>query len=280
MKELVIISGKGGTGKTSISASFALLAPQPVIVDCDVDASNLHLVLAPKIKEQHNFYSGYKAFIRQEDCINCGDCLVNCNFKAIEQITLHDEFASDKNLLDCESCDYCKRSCSRRINSILKEMGATLERKIHRVNQFMCEGCGVCVRVCPKDAIDFQEELCGAWILSETRAGLMLHAKMNVAAENSGRLVSTIRKEARRVAKETRRSLIIIDGPPGNACPVIASITGADLALIVTEATVSGEHDLERVLALTRHFGIKALVCINKWDINPKIAEQIEEIAS
>jgi MinD superfamily P-loop ATPase len=243
MREIVIVSGKGGTGKTSVTASFAVLAAGAVIADCDVDAADLHLVLAPRVLERHEFRSGHGAVIRSKDCIGCGNCLDYCRFDAV------------------------------RMN------GTGGEDAVFSVDPAACEGCGVCVRFCPAGAVDFPERLCGEWMVSETRCGPMVHARLGVAAENSGKLVSTVRREARRVAEEGRRSLILVDGPPGIGCPVIASMTGATDVLAVTEPTVSGEHDLERVLSLARHFGIPAAVCVNKWDLNPEMTEQIEEQA-
>jgi MinD superfamily P-loop ATPase len=242
--ELVVISGKGGTGKTSLAASFAVLAEQPVIADCDVDAADLHLLLSPRIKERHDFRGGHQAVIRKEDCTGCGTCLSHCRFNAVK--------------LDGKAAG-----------------GALLS-----IDPAACEGCGVCVRFCPEKAIDFPERLCGEWMVSDTRCGPMVHARLGLAAENSGKLVSTVRREARRIAEEQKRSLVIVDGPPGIGCPVIASVTGATLVLLVTEPTVSGEHDLERVLSLTRHFNIPAAVCINKWDINPEMTQIIENRAS
>lgn len=244
MKELVIISGKGGTGKTSITASFAVLADRPVIADCDVDAADLHLVLSPRIKQRHEFRSGHEAVIRQDDCIGCGACLADCRFDAV------------------------------RMNGKAAVRGATFF-----IDPVACEGCGVCVRFCPEKAIDFQERLCGEWMISDTRCCPMVHARLGVAAENSGKLVSTVRREARRIAEEEHRSLVIVDGPPGIGCPVIASVTGATLVLAITEPTVSGEHDLERVLSLTRHFNISTAICVNKWDLNPEMTERIEDKA-
>jgi len=238
VKELVVISGKGGTGKTSLAASFAVLADRPVIADCDVDAADLHLVLSPRVKERHEFRSGHNAVIRQDDCTGCGDCLAHCRFGAVVQYP------------------------------------AT-----YTVDPFACEGCGVCVRFCPAQAIDFPERLSGEWMVSETRCGPMVHARLGVAAENSGKLVSLVRREARRIAEAENHPLIIVDGPPGIGCSVIASVTGATLVLAVTEPTVSGEHDLERVLSLTRHFNIPAAVCVNKWDLNAEMTERIEDKA-
>ena len=243
MNELVIISGKGGTGKTSVCASFAVLSGKAVIADCDVDAADLHLVLAPRIQEQHDFYSGHQAVIRPDDCINCGVCLDPCRFGGVIEV--------DKD-----------------------QYGAS-----YAIDPIGCEGCGVCAMICPAKAIDFPERLCGIWMRSETRCGPMIHAQLGVAAENSGKLVTHVRNEARRIASQEQRDLIIIDGPPGIGCAAIASITGASMVLAVTEPTVSGEHDLVRVLNLARHFGISAAVCVNKWDLNPAMTERIEKTA-
>jgi MinD superfamily P-loop ATPase len=243
IKELVVISGKGGTGKTSVAASFAALAERPVIADCDVDAADLHLILMPQVKERHEFRSGHQAVVRQTDCTGCGICRDVCRFDAV----LTDGQASGKPTFS--------------------------------VDPISCEGCGVCVRFCPVQAIDFPERLCGEWTVSETRCGPMVHARLGVAAENSGKLVSTVRREARRIAVQENRPIVIIDGPPGIGCPVIASVTGAAQVLVVTEPTVSGEHDLERVLSLARHFSIPAAVCVNKWDINADMTERIENRA-
>ncbi len=241
--ELVVISGKGGTGKTSITASLALLARSAVVADCDVDAADLHLILQPQLRERHPFISGHEAVIRAEDCVSCGLCLDDCRFGAIEV------YEDDE------------------------------EEERFRVDPLRCEGCGVCVRFCPAEAIEFPERTCGEWFVSESRCGPMVHARLGIAAENSGKLVSTVRHQARRVAEELGAHLMIIDGPPGVGCPVIASVTGASLALVVTEPTVAGIHDLERVLALTNHFRIPTAVCVNKWDINPEMAEQVEAAA-
>jgi len=244
VQELTVISGKGGTGKTSITASFAVLAERAVVVDCDVDAADLHLVLAPQVKERHEFRSGREAVIREQDCIRCGLCTTYCRFDAVK---MDEKVPGEATFV---------------------------------VDPVACEGCGVCVRFCPVQAIDFPERLCGEWMVSETRCGPMVHAKLGVAAENSGKLVSTVRREARRIAEQEQRPLVIIDGPPGIGCPVIASVTGATRVLVVTEPTVSGEHDLKRVLSLARHFDIPAAVCVNKWDINPAMTERIEAAAS
>lgn len=242
MKELVIISGKGGTGKTSVTASLAVLAGHSVICDCDVDAADLHLVLEPDILQEHEFRSGHEALIRQFDCTGCGICRDLCRFGAIR----------------------------------IEKLGIDT---LFVVDSISCEGCGVCVQFCPEKAIDFPESLCGKWFVSKTRLGPMVHARLGVAAENSGKLVSTVRQEARRLAEKDHHNLVIVDGPPGLGCPVIASITGASQVLAVTEPTVSGEHDLERVLGLARHFQIPAAVCVNKWDINDEMTGRIERKA-
>jgi MinD superfamily P-loop ATPase len=238
MEELVVISGKGGTGKTSVTASLAVLASNPVIADCDVDAADLHLVLEPHIRESHDFLSGHEAIIRPADCSGCGICMDLCRFDAVRP-----------------------------------------DGDVFIIDPIACEGCNVCVHFCPEQAIDFQESLSGKWFISDTRVGPMVHAKLGVAAENSGKLVSLVRTEAKRVAGEENRKMVIVDGPPGIGCPVIAAITGASQVLVVTEPTVSGEHDLERVLGLARHFQIPASVCVNKWDINPEAAGRIEQRA-
>lgn len=243
IRELVVISGKGGTGKTSLAASLAVLAGSPVIADCDVDAADLHLLLNPQETERHEFISGHEAVIRQQDCTGCGLCLELCRFGAVA----------------------------------VRQDGQ--DGDIYRVDPVSCEGCGVCVHFCPAKAIDFPERACGEWMVSQTRCGPMVHALLGIAAENSGKLVSLVRREARRIAEEQGLSTIIVDGPPGIGCPVIASIGGATQVLVVSEPTVSGEHDLERVLALARHFGVTTAVCVNKWDINPGMTVRIEEKA-
>lgn len=240
MKELVVISGKGGTGKTSITASFAALADNLVMADCDVDASDLHLIFVPRIREHHEFRGGHEAIIRSDYCTGCGLCRSYCRFDAVG----------------------------------MKEDGSGVCR--YFIDPYACEGCGVCVRFCPEKAIDFTERICGEWIISDTRCGSMVHARLGTGAENSGKLVSIVRNEARGLAEKNNHSMVIVDGPPGIGCPVIASITGATFVLIVTEPTVSGEHDMKRVLDLAGHFKIPAAVCVNKWDINPEMTVRIE----
>ncbi|MBP7934276.1 MAG: 4Fe-4S binding protein [Phycisphaerae bacterium] len=281
MRELVIISGKGGTGKTSAAASFAALADRPVVADCDVDAADLHLLLSPQVRERHEFRCGHEATIRQELCIGCGLCLTHCRYGAVVR-------ASDAGLVptgrvpsaNCEDCDSCERSCPAKMLDMIRAMretGGDREVGAYAIDPVACEGCGVCVRVCPTQAIALTERVCGEWMVSDTRCGPLVHARLGIAAENSGKLVSTVRTEARRVAQEQGRSLIIVDGPPGIGCPVIASINGAAFVLVVTEPTPSGEHDLKRVAQLTHHFDIPLAVCINKWDINPEVSARIEE---
>ena len=244
IRELVVISGKGGTGKTSITASFAVLAQgEAILADCDVDAADLHLVLVPEIIQTTDFISGREAIIRNDVCTSCGLCEELCRFDSVTHKT--------------------------------DEVG----RVIYTIEPTACEGCGVCVRFCPAKAIDFPDRLCGKWMVSDTRCGTMVHARLAAGGENSGKLVSLVRSEARKLAETRNHSMIITDGPPGIGCAVIASITGASEVLVVTEPTVAGEHDLERVLALAHHFEVPAWVCVNKWDINPEVTERIEKRA-
>jgi len=232
MKELVIISGKGGTGKTSLVAAFASLSNNHVLCDADVDASDLHLILDPQIKKQQDFISGNSAFIENEKCTQCDICRDLCRWDAINE------------------------------NYV--------------VDQIECEGCGVCVHFCPEQAIAFPENHCGEWFISETRFGPMVHARLKIAEENSGKLVSIVRQESKALAEERNIDLMLTDGPPGIGCPVIASLGGATAVLIVVEPTVSGKHDMERVLQLANHFKIPALVCINKFDLNIEQTLEIE----
>lgn len=231
MREVVVLSGKGGTGKTSIVGAFAALAQHKILADCDVDAADLHLILKPELKEEHEFWSGQTAFIDRGVCTECGLCQDVCRFQAID-------------------------------NWI--------------VDPVSCEGCGFCSRVCPVQAITMRENLAGHWFLSETRYGPLVHARLGIAQENSGKLVAMVRKQARKVAESEEASYIISDGPPGIGCPVISSLSGTDLALLVTEPSLSGIHDLERVLDVCQHFGITTMVCINKYDINEDNTRRIE----
>ena len=232
MKEVVVLSGKGGTGKTSLVASFGALAQSKVLVDCDVDAADLYLLLKPQITEENEFWSGQVAFIDKEECTECGLCQEMCRFGAIK--------------------DYF-------------------------VDKISCEGCGLCSQICPVNAIIMQSCMAGRWFISETSYGTLIHAKLGITEENSGKLVTLVRNSARLVAEEEKFDYIISDGPPGIGCPVIASLSGANLALLVIEPTLSGIHDLERVIGVCRHFGIPILVCINKYDINEENSYRIED---
>jgi len=243
MKEIVVISGKGGTGKTSIVASFAALAKNAVLVDCDVDAADLHLVLQPNIRQTSDFSGGKKALIITDKCVGCGKCEEVCNFDAIT-------FNGPAN-------DVCE--------------------KTYIIDPIACEGCGVCFHFCPNDAIELKDAVNGQWFISDTRFGPMVHARLGIAEENSGKLVSLIRKEAKKISEERKKDLIIVDGSPGIGCPVIASITGADLVLIITEPTLSGKHDLDRIVDLAAGFQIPAFVAISKFDLNADITSQIEK---
>jgi MinD superfamily P-loop ATPase len=231
VKEVVVLSGKGGTGKTSIVGSFAALAKGAVLADCDVDAADLHLLLEPAVGQSQEFWSGQVAVIDESKCTQCGLCQELCRFKAIRDF------------------------------------------KVERIS---CEGCGFCSRICPTEAIRMEENLSGHWFVSDTRYGPLVHARLGIAQENSGKLVAVVRQQAKTVAEERKLDYIISDGPPGIGCPVISSLSGANLALLVTEPTLSGIHDLERVLGVCRHFGVPALVCINKYDINEENSRQIE----
>jgi MinD superfamily P-loop ATPase len=281
MKEIVVISGKGGTGKTSIAGAFAALAKNAVLADCDVDAADLHLVLSPTIKQQFDFSGGKKAFIHAEKCIGCGTCLAKCRFDAVIQDTCTEHLAAS-GLQDCKNCEHCSRSCSIRNSVLIREMQQAMGLPgpvLFRIDPLACEGCKVCVEFCPVGAIDFNDAINGKWFISDTRFGPMVHAKLGTAEENSGKLVTLIRKQAKKIAEEQNKNLLIVDGSPGIGCPVIASITGANLVLVVTEPTLSGQHDLQRVAELTKSFGIKTFVCINKTDINPEMTEQIKQYA-
>jgi len=242
---LVVISGKGGTGKTSIAAAFAALAHNAVIADCDVDAADLHIVLEPKARQTSDFSGGRQAAIDPDKCIGCGVCAYMCRFDAVH----------------------------------LDGPASGVMEKTYAVDPVACEGCKVCVEFCPVKAIEFNEAVNGQWFISDTRFGPMVHAKLGIAQENSGKLVTLIRQKAREIAAERELDVVIVDGSPGIGCPVIASITGADLVLIVTEPTLSGRHDLERVAELAANFGIRTLLCINKADINPEMTTQIGEEA-
>ena len=235
IKELIVISGKGGTGKTSLLGAFASLASDKVLCDADVDAADLYLILEPEIQKRQDFQEGHTAVIDPDRCTECGLCRDLCRFHAI-------------------SPDF-------------------------KVDPIECEGCGVCVHFCPADAIDFPIKTCGELFISETRCGPMVHARLGIAEDNSGKLVTLTRKEARELAKKQGLGLILTDGPPGLACPVIASIAGATAVLIVTEPTLSGHHDMDRVVELANHFEIPASICVNKYDLNPDMTGVIEQYA-
>ncbi|MBU0570549.1 MAG: ATP-binding protein [Candidatus Omnitrophica bacterium] len=236
MKQIVVISGKGGTGKTILTASFAALAKNKVMADCDVDAADLHLLLAPDVKERHPFKSGKTAVINNDICTACGKCRELCRFEAISK-------------------DYI-------------------------VDPIACEGCAFCSYICPGSAIKMEENTTGEWFVSDTRFGLMVHAKLGIAEENSGKLVSLVRNKAREIAEEKGLDWVIIDGSPGIGCPVIASISGADYALVVTEPTMSGLHDADRVIQVSKHFKVPVKLVINKYDLNLDMSLQIERYCS
>lgn len=231
MKEVVVISGKGGTGKTSITAALANLWDRPVIADCDVDAADLHLLLDPDIKKRYPFISGIEPVLDKDICTECGQCREVCVYDAIDDG--------------------------------------------YSINRLNCEGCGVCFHFCPVQAIQLQDRECGEWYVSDTRFGPMVHARLGIAEENSGKLVTLIRKKARSIAEVKQKDVVLIDGSPGIGCPVISSITGASLVVLVTEPTVSGIHDMKRVFGLAAHFKVPVLVVINKADLDLQMAQQI-----
>jgi MinD superfamily P-loop ATPase len=236
MRQIAVISGKGGTGKTSITAALSALADKAVLADCDVDAADLHIILNPDVESAEEFSGGKTALIQKSLCTQCGACRELCRFDAI---------------------------------------GGSLA-----IDQVSCEGCGVCAAFCPEKAITMVPKLSGHWFVSETRNGPMVHARLGIAEDNSGKLVSQVRQEAKKLAETKGLEYVIVDGPPGIGCPVIAAIAGVDLVLVVTEPTLSGLHDLERVLATAGHFNIPAAVCVNKFDINPQNTTAIEDLCA
>lgn len=233
MKEITIISGKGGTGKTSLAGSFAVLSAGAVFTDCDVDAANLSLIMRPELQEKHEFKASRMAFINEDKCSRCGLCRDLCRYEAISES--------------------------------------------FQVDSLSCEGCGVCYHACPEEAIDFEEVISGEWFISETPYGPLVHARLGIAEENSGKLVTLVRNKAKEIAQDDQRDLIITDGPPGIGCPVIASLADASAALVVTEPTLSGVHDMERVLSVCSHFNVSAFVCINRYDLDEENTKKIEE---
>ncbi len=235
MKELLVISGKGGTGKTSITAAFASLATNMVMCDADVDAADLHLLMNPAPRQIQNFVGGNYAVIEPDKCTRCGLCRDLCRFEAIDEQFIIDGIS--------------------------------------------CEGCGVCVDLCPENAIDFPQQICGRWFISDAKFGPMVHARLGIAEENSGRLVTLIRQQAKELAEKEKKDLIITDGPPGVGCPVIASLGGVSAVVIVAEPTISGVHDMKRVVELAAHFKIPGMVCINKYDLNIGKTEEVENFA-
>ncbi len=235
MREVVIISGKGGAGKTSLTAAFAVLAENKVLADCDVDAADLHILTDPKVKNREDFIGGVKAVIDSEKCVQCGQCIDVCRFESI-------------------SPDF-------------------------NVSPFTCEGCGVCSHICPEQAIELVEPVNGRWFISSTRFGPMVHAELNPGEENSGKLVALVRNQARVLAEQAGHDLILVDGAPGIGCPVISSITGADCVIIVTEPSLSGVHDMERVLKLAKGFNLPISIVVNKADINSELTAKIETFA-
>jgi MinD superfamily P-loop ATPase len=232
VKQITVLSGKGGTGKTTLVASFAALAKKTVLTDCDVDAPDLHLLLNPQIVQTQEFVGSKVAVIDKEKCIQCGKCKELCRFNAIEELS---------------------------------------------VDPVLCEGCGVCTYICPAKAIKLTERISGYAFISNTKYGPMSHARLNPGEENSGKLVTLVRKNAKRVTENESYRLILNDGPPGIGCPVIASVGGVDMGLVVVEPTLSGFHDMERALGLLNHFKISSLVCINKYDINEENTDRIAE---
>lgn len=238
MKEIVIISGKGGTGKTSITASFAYLGGKDVVVaDCDVDAADMHLLLQPDFAKAEDFYSGFNAKIDQAACTECGKCADICRFNAI-----------------------------------------SVKNNQYSVNALNCEGCGYCYHICPANAITMEEQNVGQWYISDTKAeNPLVHARLGIGAENSGKLVAKVKKEANLIAEEGNKDLVLVDGSPGVGCPVISSLSGANFVVLVTEPTVSGLHDLKRAHQLVQKFKIKAGCIINKSDLNPQVCNEIED---
>lgn len=240
MKEVVIISGKGGTGKTSIASSFSVLGGKDIIVgDCDVDADDMHLILDPDYAQKSDFYSGFEAEINNEKCTSCGKCMDVCRFKAVE-----------------------------------------LKDNRYSINGLNCEGCGYCYEVCPSKAISLNDAYVGQVFESKIKTGtVMVHARLKAGADNSGKLVARVKNRAKEIAENTGKELIVIDGSPGIGCPVVSSLTGADYVILVTEPTPSGVHDLERVYELVEKFKIRTGLIINKYDLNLELTAKLERFA-
>jgi MinD superfamily P-loop ATPase len=245
-KEIAVISGKGGSGKTTVIASLAALSENRVLADNDVDAADLHLLLKPVIREVHDFVGGLKMAIDPDQCTACGQCAEHCRFGAIYP------------------------------DGPTNQQGVTA----FRIDELSCEGCGVCEYLCPVDAITNRPNTVGRWYVSGTDCGPMVHARLGIAEENSGRLVTRVRNVAAELAENLGKELILGDGPPGTGCPVIASVSGVNIVLIVTEPTVSGVHDMQRVLELAGHFGIPSLIVVNKSDLNAEQTVRIKAIAA
>jgi MinD superfamily P-loop ATPase len=246
MLELALASGKGGTGKTSLVGALAELVGPTVLVDCDVDAADLHLIVPHRVIEKHDFRASFRASINVDKCTGCGLCIEQCRFSAISM-------KPDQDV-----------TCGIRFT----------------VDPLACEGCGLCAHLCAPEAINFEEIVSGKWFLSESDLGPFLHAQLGVAQSNSGRLVSLLRQKAKEIADAQGHSTVIVDGPPGIGCPTIATITNASYLLIVTEPSVSALHDMERLADLATHFKIRCGIFLNKCDINEKIANQIEKLAA
>lgn len=239
MKQICVISGKGGTGKSSITASLALLCPtHSVIADCDVDAANMALFFEDKPIEETPFWAGTRAVIDLNQCTNCGECPEICRYNAI--VSINNTYQVDTN---------------------------------------KCEGCHACSVVCQADAIAFEKNHAGTMFVTPIDVGVVVHAELYPAQDNSGKLVSSVRAKANKIAKEKQINTIFIDGPPGIGCPVHASLTGVDAAIVVTEPSVSGIHDMERVVKLCKHFKIDAFVIINKYNLSESQCKTIEQSA-
>ena len=274
MRQIVVISGKGGTGKTVITGAFAALAKNKVMADCDVDAADLHLLLGPEIKERYVFKSGVTAVIDNAKCTQCGKCIEVCRFEAIYRPKPIPR--NSKNFRDrvpeisrkFQGIDHSPQKENRGLSTMDDGL---------RIDPISCEGCAFCSFACPVKAIEMEENTSGEWFISDTRFGPMVHAKLGVAEENSGKLVALVRQRAEEIAEKQNLDWVIVDGAPGIGCPVIASITGVNCALVVTEPTLSGLHDADRVIRVAKHFGVPVKLVVNKYDLNLEMTEKIEE---